>query len=54
MEEAGGRVTGFQGEPFDVFGDEILAGPAALTGAMMEVLAEGRRPAAEGSRRVSS
>lgn len=44
VEEAGGVVTDFDGSPFDIFGPEIVAGPAVLAGAMRAVLAGGRRP----------
>jgi myo-inositol-1(or 4)-monophosphatase len=49
VEEAGGRVTKFGGEPLDLFDEEIVAAPAGLIGAMREVLLEGRRPAARGT-----
>jgi myo-inositol-1(or 4)-monophosphatase len=48
VEEAGGLVTDFDGAPFDVFGDEIVAGPAGLTRAMIPILASGRRPGRRG------
>jgi myo-inositol-1(or 4)-monophosphatase len=43
VEEAGGVVTRFAGEPFDMRADEIVAGPEPLVASMREVLAEGRR-----------
>jgi myo-inositol-1(or 4)-monophosphatase len=49
VEEAGGVVTRFAGEPFDLRADEIVAGPEALVASMYEVLALGRRePASPG------
>ena len=42
--EAGGIVTGFAGEPFDLFGAEVLASPPSLRAAMSGVLLLGRRP----------
>lgn len=47
VREAGGQVTRFDGSPFDVFSDEILAAPAALLPAMIDVLRRGRRPSDE-------
>jgi myo-inositol-1(or 4)-monophosphatase len=44
VEEAGGRLARFDGSAFDVFSDEVVAGPEALLPAMFEVLARGRRP----------
>jgi myo-inositol-1(or 4)-monophosphatase len=44
VEEAGGIVADFEGCPFDIFGAEIVAGPAALTEAMIPILSSGRRP----------
>jgi len=43
--EAGGTVTRFDGSPFDVFSDEILATSPGLAPSMREVLASGPRPA---------
>lgn len=37
--EAGGRVTDFKGNPFDVYGKEVLASNGLIHGAMEEVLA---------------
>jgi myo-inositol-1(or 4)-monophosphatase len=45
VEEAGGRVTRFGGEPFDIHSNEIVAGPEPLLEAMRGVLALGRRAA---------
>lgn len=42
--EAGGEVSRFDGEPIDVFSDEVVAGPAALLPAVRGVLARGLRP----------
>lgn len=39
--EAGGRVSAFDGGPFDCFGHEILASNGDIHAAMMAVLAEG-------------
>ena len=47
VREAGGQVTRFDGSPFDVFTDEILAAPSALVPAMIDVLRRGRRPSDE-------
>jgi myo-inositol-1(or 4)-monophosphatase len=44
--EAGGEVTRFDGSPFDVFGGEVVAGPAPLLPAMRTVLAGGPSPGA--------
>jgi myo-inositol-1(or 4)-monophosphatase len=41
VREAGGHVTRFDGSPFDVFSDEILAAPPALLSAMIDVLRPG-------------
>ncbi|MBI2346517.1 MAG: inositol monophosphatase [Deltaproteobacteria bacterium] len=38
VQEAGGRVTMFDGRPLDIYGTEILASNGALHGTMMEVL----------------
>jgi len=48
VEEAGGRVTRFDGEPWDVFSDELLAAPPALVVPLSEVLCRGRRPSPGG------
>ncbi|MBZ0270387.1 inositol monophosphatase, partial [bacterium] len=42
--EAGGEVCRFDGGPFDIFSDEVVAGPPALLPAIREVLARGLRP----------
>lgn len=44
VQEAGGIVTGFGGEPLDVFGAEVVAANPTLAAAMLPVLAEGARP----------
>ncbi len=44
IEEAGGRVSMFWGEPLDIYRPEILASNGLLHEAMMEVLRMGRRP----------
>ena len=44
VEEAGGVVTRFDGEPFDIHSPEIAAGPPALLEAMSGVLLQGSRP----------
>jgi myo-inositol-1(or 4)-monophosphatase len=38
VEEAGGRVTDFQGGSFDVFGRDTLASNGKIHGEMIEVL----------------
>jgi len=38
VEEAGGRVTQFGGEPFDLYGEEVLASNGLIHEAMAEVL----------------
>lgn len=48
VREAGGVVTGFDGEPWDVFSGEIVAGHEGLVPAMHAVLRKGRRPDAKG------
>lgn len=48
VEEAGGRVSTFIGEPLDIYKTEILASNDLLHKAMMEVLSLGRRPSEEG------
>jgi myo-inositol-1(or 4)-monophosphatase len=50
VERAGGRVSDFEGRPWDPFGPEILAAPPELSDAMIEVLRGGRRPVADPSR----
>lgn len=47
VEEAGGEVSRFGGEPWDVFSEELLAAPPALMAPMREVLVRGRRPTAQ-------
>ncbi|HEY9722330.1 MAG TPA: inositol monophosphatase family protein [Oscillatoriaceae cyanobacterium] len=37
--EAGGRVTGYHGKPFSIYGDEVLASNGHLHDPMIEVLA---------------
>jgi myo-inositol-1(or 4)-monophosphatase len=44
VEEAGGVVTRFGGEPFQLEADEIVAGPEPLVESIQEVLAIGLRP----------
>lgn len=41
--EAGGRVTSFDGKPFDLYGTEILASNGAIHDEMMAVLLKGQR-----------
>lgn len=43
VEEAGGRVTDYQGAPFDPFGREILASNGVLHPRLMDVIADLRR-----------
>lgn len=43
IKEAGGRVTSFDGSPFDLYGTEILATNGAIHDQMISVLAKGRR-----------
>jgi myo-inositol-1(or 4)-monophosphatase len=40
LEEAGGRVTDFKGNPFSVYGKEILASNTRIHGEMISVLAK--------------
>lgn len=42
--EAGGEVCRFDGGPFDIFSDEVVAGSPALLPAIRAVLARGLRP----------
>jgi myo-inositol-1(or 4)-monophosphatase len=49
VERAGGRVSDFEGRPWDPFGLEILAAPPELSAGMIEVLRGGRRPVADSS-----
>lgn len=44
VREAGGVVTRFGGEAWDVFSDEIVAGHPELAASLHEVLRQGRRP----------
>jgi myo-inositol-1(or 4)-monophosphatase len=44
VEEAGGRVSDFDGAPADIFGQEIVASNGAIHDAMLEVLQRGKRP----------
>ena len=48
IREAGGVVTRFDGGPFDVFTDEVVAGPEGLLPPMRSILLEGTRPADAG------
>ncbi len=41
VEEAGGKVTMFDGRPLDIYGTEILASNGVIHGAMQEVLEDG-------------
>jgi len=50
VQEAGGTVTDFSGDPFDPYGLEILASNGLIHRQMIEVLRKGRRPTS-GSRR---
>jgi myo-inositol-1(or 4)-monophosphatase len=43
VEEAGGRVTGYDDEPHDLFGGRIVASNGPLHGPMLEVIREARR-----------
>ncbi len=38
--EAGGRVTGFRGQPFDIYSEEILASNGCIHDQMLEVMRE--------------
>ena len=42
LKEAGGTVTDFQGEPFDIYAGQIVASNGLIHGAMLRVLREGR------------
>ena len=44
VEEAGGRVSDFDGGPFDIKGAEILASNRLIHDAMIGVLGKGKRP----------
>jgi myo-inositol-1(or 4)-monophosphatase len=44
VEEAGGRVSDFDGRPGDIYGKEILASNGLIHEAMLEVLKKGQRP----------
>ncbi len=44
VEEAGGGVSDFDGNPFDIYGRECLASNGLIHGRMVEVLKAGRRP----------
>ncbi|HEX16248.1 MAG TPA: inositol monophosphatase [Deltaproteobacteria bacterium] len=44
VEEAGGEVTDFDGNPPDIFGQEIVASNGLIHQEMLEVLKEGKRP----------
>lgn len=46
VEEAGGRVSDFRGNPCDIYGVEILASNGSIHEAMLQVLADGRAPTA--------
>lgn len=48
VEEAGGRVSDFDGGPCDIFGAEILASNNRIHKPMMDLLRLGRRPARKG------
>lgn len=48
VEEAGGRVSDFSGEPCDIFGCEILASNGLIHEPMKALLAKGRRPSRAG------
>ena len=43
VEEAGGRVTGYDDQPHDLFGGQIVASNGPLHGPMLEVI-RGARP----------
>jgi myo-inositol-1(or 4)-monophosphatase len=43
VEEAGGRVTGFGGDDFDPFGDQLLASNGVLHSQLIDVLGDVRR-----------
>lgn len=44
VEEAGGRITDFDGGPYDVYGQECLASNGRIHQAMSEILQQGVRP----------
>jgi myo-inositol-1(or 4)-monophosphatase len=44
VEEAGGKVTDFGGEPFSIYSKEVLASNGKIHGQMVEVLIKGKRP----------
>lgn len=44
VEEAGGRITDFDGKPFDIYGCECLASNGRIHDQMRDVLRRGRRP----------
>ncbi|MEJ2202391.1 MAG: inositol monophosphatase family protein, partial [Desulfuromonadaceae bacterium] len=44
VEEAGGTVSGFAGEPFDLHGQECLASNGRIHEQMQDILRRGRRP----------
>jgi myo-inositol-1(or 4)-monophosphatase len=44
VREAGGRVSDFAGEAFDLFGEEILASNSLIHSEMLHTLSIGRRP----------
>ena len=46
VREAGGRVTGYDGGPFSIYGKEVLASNGRIHDAMQAVLARSGRPAA--------
>ena len=41
LKEAGGRVTGFEGEPFDIYAGRVVASNGLIHEAMLRVLREG-------------
>lgn len=43
LQEAGGRITMFDGAPLTIYGKEILASNGAIHGQMMQVLKRGKR-----------
>ncbi len=44
VEEAGGRVSNFDGGPLDIYGQESLASNGLIHGVMIEILQQGARP----------
>jgi myo-inositol-1(or 4)-monophosphatase len=44
VEEAGGRVSDFDGAPLDLYGQECLASNGLLHPAMQQILQRGKRP----------